>query len=62
MKCNYGSQFIAKSVRKYLVLIGVQQEFTHLATPEENAHIEAYHGILKKEVFTIVDYRTFAEI
>jgi putative transposase len=43
-------------------LIGVQQEFTHVATPEENAHIEAYHGILKKEVFKRVDYRTFGEI
>ena len=32
------------------------------ATPEENAHIEAYHGILKKEVFKRVDYRTFGEI
>tara|TARA_B110000902_G_scaffold94936_1_gene112393 strand:+ start:975 stop:1235 length:261 start_codon:yes stop_codon:yes gene_type:complete len=42
-------------------LIGVQQEFTHVATPEENAHIEAYHGILKKELFTRVDYRTFGE-
>ena len=57
-----GSQFIAKNVREYLGLIGVQQEFTHVATPEENAHIEAYHGILKKEVFHRVDYRTFGEI
>ena len=31
-------------------------------TPEENAHIEAYHGILKKEVFQRVDYRHFGEI
>lgn len=62
IRSDNGSQFIAKSVREYLVLIGVQQEFTHVATPEENAHIEAYHGILKKEVFQRVDYRTFGEI
>ena len=62
IRSDNGSQFIAKSVREYLGLIGVQQEFTHIATPEENAHIEAYHGILKKEVFTRVDYRTFGEI
>ena len=62
IRSDNGSQFIAKSVREYLSLIGVQQEFTHVATPEENAHIEAYHGILKKEVFTRVDYRTFGEI
>lgn len=33
-----------------------------MATPEENAHIDAYHGIPKKEIFLRVDYRTFGEI
>ena len=41
IRSDNGSQFIAKKVREYLGLIGVQQEFTHVATPEENAHIEA---------------------
>jgi len=62
IRSDNGSQFIAKKVREYLGLIGVQQEFTHVATPEENAHIEAYHGILKKEVFTRFDYQYFGEI
>ncbi len=62
IRSDNGSQFIANSVREYLGLIGVQQDFTHVATPEENAHIEAYHGILKKEVFQRVDYRNFGEI
>ncbi len=62
IRSDNGSQFIAKSVRGYLELIGVSQEFTHIATPEENAHVEAYHGILKKEVFQRFEYRTFGEI
>ncbi|WP_157136639.1 IS3 family transposase [Galbibacter orientalis] len=62
IRSDNGSQFIASNVREYLGLIGVDQEFTHVATPEENAHIEAYHGILKKEVFTRFDYRTFGQI
>ncbi|QHI34734.1 hypothetical protein IMCC3317_42640 [Kordia antarctica] len=62
IRSDNGSQFIAKNVREYLELIGVSQEFTHIATPEENAHIEAYHGILKKEVFQRFEYRTFGEI
>jgi len=62
IRSDNGSQFIAKQVREFLGLIGVQQEFTHIATPEENAHIEAYHGILKKEVFKRFDYRTFGQI
>ena len=62
IRSDNGSQFIAKNVREYLGLIGVQQEFTHISTPEENAHIEAYHGILKKEVFKRFDYQYFGEI
>jgi transposase InsO family protein len=62
IRSDNGSQFIAKSVREYLGMVGVEQEFTHVATPEENAHIEAYHGILKKELFERVDYRTFGQI
>ena len=62
IRSDNGSQFIAKNVREYLGLIGVSQEFTHVATPEENAHIEAYHGILKKEVFQRFEYENFGEI
>jgi putative transposase len=62
IRSDNGSQFIARKGRKYLSLIGVQQEFTHISTPEENAHIEAYHGILKKEVFKRFDYQYFGEI
>jgi putative transposase len=62
IRSDNGSQFIAKNVREYLGIIGVQQEFTHVATPEENAHIEAYHGILKKEVLNRFDYQYFGEI
>ena len=62
IRSDNGSQFIAKNVREYLGLIGVSQEFTHIATPEENAHVEAYHGILKKEVYQRFEYISFGEI
>ena len=45
-----GSQFIANNVRKYLDEQGIIQEFTHIATPEENAYIEALHSNLEREV------------
>jgi putative transposase len=41
IRSDNGSQFIAKDVREYLGLIGVDQEFTPIATLEENAPIEA---------------------
>lgn len=45
-----GSQFLAHSVRKYLRSKEISQEFTHVATPEENAFIEALHSVLEKEL------------
>lgn len=47
-----GSQFIAHSVRKYLKQVGMNQEFTHIATPEENAYIEALHSTLERDVIS----------
>lgn len=45
-----GSQFIAHEVRQFLRAAEANQEFTHIATPEENAYIEAFHSILETEV------------
>ena len=45
-----GSQFIAGVVRQFLKEKGVNQEFTHVATPEENAYIEALHSSVQREV------------
>ena len=45
-----GSQFIAQLVRDYLKEMQVDQEFTHVATPEENAFIEAYHSIVERTI------------
>lgn len=45
-----GSQFIAHDVRQFLRAAEANQEFTHIATPEENAYIEAYHSIIDTEV------------
>lgn len=45
-----GAQFIATVVRNFLKDKGVIQEFTHVATPEENAYIEALHSNVQREV------------
>src|SRR5690606_10264371 len=45
-----GSQFVARAVREFLKSNNVNQEFTHIATPEENAYIEALHSVLEREV------------
>jgi len=54
-----GSQFIAHQVRQTLQALEARQEFTHVATPEENAYIEAFHSIQQRELmdrFTFSSY------
>ena len=52
-----GSQFIAHKVREVLQSLEAKQEFTHVATPEENAYIEAFHSIQQSE---LIDRHTFS--
>jgi transposase InsO family protein len=54
-----GSQFIANKVRETLTQMEAQQEFTHVATPEENAYIEAFHSILDRELIQRVELTSY---
>jgi transposase InsO family protein len=56
-----GAQFIANNVRKFLKSAEAKQEFTHIATPEENAYIEAFHSIEQKEVVERKEFMSFYE-
>jgi putative transposase len=50
LRNDNGSQFIAGAVRQYLKDKNILQEFSHVATPEDNAYIEALHSNLQREV------------
>ena len=50
LRNDNGSLFIAQAVREYLKEKGVYQEFSNVATPEDNAYIEALHSNLQREV------------
>jgi putative transposase len=50
LRNDNGSQFIATAVRQFLKEKGITQEFSHVATPEDNAYIEALHSNLQREV------------
>jgi len=54
-----GSQFIANNVKQYLRAAQANQEFTHIATPEENSYIEAFHSIVQREVIDRFEFDSF---
>lgn len=47
VRSDNGSQFIAHEVQAYFRQKQVKQEFTKPATPQQDAHIEAYHSIME---------------
>lgn len=53
-----GSQFIATAVRSFLKEKGILQEFSHVATPEDNAYIEALHSNLQREVIDRFEFES----
>jgi putative transposase len=60
LRNDNGSQFIAHSVRGYLKDQKIYQEFTHIATPEENGYIEAFHSNLERDVIRRYWFDSFA--
>ncbi len=61
LRNDNGSQFIAHAVRAYLRDQHIEQEFTHIATPEENCFIEAYHSILDKQLLQQYEFADIEE-
>jgi putative transposase len=61
LRNDNGSQFIAHAVRNYLKENEIVQEFIHVATPEENCFIEAYHSILEKQLLQLVQFADIEE-
>ena len=61
LRNDNGSQFIANDVKAFLKTIGVKQEFTHIATPEENAYIESFHSTLQRDVIERYEWSSYYE-
>jgi len=58
LRNDNGSQFIATAVREYLKGKGIYQEFSHVATPQDNAYIEALHSNLQREVIDRFEFES----
>lgn len=60
LRSDNGSQFIAGAVRQYLKEKGVYQEFTHVATPQDNSYIEALHSSIQREVVARFEFESLS--
>lgn len=61
MRSGPPQRFEAKMVRECLSEMEIQQEFSHVATPQDNGHIESYHYIVKKAVCNVYEFLDLRE-
>jgi len=50
LRTDNGSQFIAHGLRNFCKNNGITQEFTHVATPEENSYVESLFSQVEREI------------
>lgn len=58
---DLGSQYTSDTFEEYLRTQGIQHSFSRKGNPYDNACIESFHSVLKKEEVYATTYKTFEE-
>ena len=58
LRTDNGSQFIAHGLRNFCKNNGITQEFTHVATPEENSYVESLFSLVDREVIQQYEFES----
>ncbi len=61
LQCDNGSQYAGKRFRKAASILGISLKFIRTHTPEQNGHIEAFHGTLKREYIWPHDFANYQQ-
>jgi transposase InsO family protein len=61
IRTDNGAQFEAGLFREYLSEMQIKHEFTHIATPQENCFIEAFHSIVENTVCRRYEFESLEE-
>lgn len=62
IRTDNGSQFIATEVAIWMEQMGIQHEFIHAATPEENAHVESFHSIMQRAMVRTREFDSLEDL
>ena len=49
LRTDNGTQYSSHEFRKSMQTLGIRHEFIWRDTPEQNGHVESFHGTLKRE-------------
>ncbi len=61
IQCDNGSQYAGKKFRKAASHLGIKLKFIWKRTPQQNGHIESFHGTLKREYIWPHDFSNYQQ-
>lgn len=56
-----GTQYSSHKFKKAIQTLGIKHEFTWKHTPEQNGHVESFHGTLKREYIWPHEFARFQD-
>lgn len=62
IRSDNGSQFIAHEISQAMKYLGLEHEFIHPASPEENAHVESFHSILSRALVRQMEFDSLTHL
>lgn len=61
IRTDHGSQYASKAFNTAITTLGLKHEYTWYKTPQQNGHLESFHGKLKFEYVWPADPESFQE-
>ena len=61
LRTDNGSQYGSREFKKAMQALGIRHEFIWKQTPEQNGHVESFHGTLKREYIWPHEFARFRD-
>ena len=61
IRTDNGNQYASRDFRRAVSALGIRHEFIWKNTPEQNGHIESFHGTLKREYIWPHEFANYQE-
>ena len=61
LRTDNGSQYSSHEFKKAMQALGIKHEFIWKQTPEQNGHVESFHGTLKREYIWPHEFARFQD-
>jgi putative transposase len=61
LRCDNGPQYISEAFQDCMKALRINLDFIAYSTPEQNGHVESFHGRFKKEYIWTQEFKSFQD-